>query len=141
MAGRGLSLRKKNSGAVTAAIERVAFSGQPAALNVGSHDDGTVKVAVTDSIAANNGSGFSISAAPASIVSLMLTRSVVVGAGTGLLVRGTNSTIRIAQSTVTGNKTGYEVRAAWGGAILSYGDNYIDDNERNVGALGRASKQ
>jgi hypothetical protein len=47
--------------------------------------------------------------------------------------------VRLAQSTISGNQTGYSVS---GGAVLtSYGDNYIADNATNTGALGTISKQ
>ena len=69
----------------------------------------------------------------------MLTRSVAIGNSLGVHAIGTNATLQLAQSTVTGNMTGY--RTDSGGVISSYGDNYIDDNGANIGTLGPASKQ
>jgi hypothetical protein len=192
--GDAISITKHNSGAFTAAIERVAFYG-PGQSGLGvSSFDGTVDVALTDSIAAHTNYGVWIVAGSPSVINLVLTRvsvvasrsngidvravdnnataslaltqsvvarnglvgvlayatnnatisvalmqSVVVGNETGVLSSGTNTTMRIAQSTVIGNGTGYSVGA--GAVILSYGDNYIDGNGCNSGALGRANKQ
>ena len=58
---------------------------------------------------------------------LLLLRSVVAyNPFTGVLADGASATVRIAQSSITGNTTGWDN----GGTanVQSYGDNYIDGN-------------
>jgi hypothetical protein len=141
----GINMFASASGSttVTATIERVAIYGSYYGVHVFGGGTGATNVAVTDSIAAYDAStqystGFSVSSS-APMVSLVLMRSVAVGNGVGVQAFGANATLRIAQSTVTGNKTGYNAES--GGTILSYGDNYIDGNGRNIGNLGSATKR
>jgi len=99
-----------------------------------------ISLALTQSIVANNSAeGVMAYGTNNATTSLALTQSAVVGNDTGVMAYGTNTTMRIAQSTVMRNGTGYWVGA--GAVILSYGDNYIDDNGGNYGALGSASKR
>jgi hypothetical protein len=99
-------------------------------------------VTVTDSVAANStagGIGFIVqSSAAHSAATLVLTHVATAANDIGVAAIGSNATVRLGQSTVSGNGTGYEIA---GGAIASYGDNYIDDNGTNVGGLGNASKR
>jgi hypothetical protein len=58
----------------------------------------------------------------------------------GLIAVGTNATLWLAQSTVTGNATGY---ISDGGAVINtYGDNYFAANGNPIGSsLTSISKQ
>jgi Right handed beta helix region len=144
----GIRIQPQTTGTVAAAIERVALSGNAAGLWVyGIGGTGAINVAVTDSVAANNNVGFAVhSEFGHSVSSLVLTHATAAGnvigvraiAGVGAESRQF-ATVRIAQSTVTGNLIGYEALA--NGVILSYGDNYIDVSAANVGTLGSATKQ
>jgi hypothetical protein len=135
------------SGGVTAAIARSIFNGNGfAGLFVnGTNGSGPVSVAATDSDASNNiggstGTGFlAQSSAGHSVVSLVLTRATVVGNLAGVVAMGANATLRLAQSTVTGNQLGYGVFSS--ASIMSYGDNYIAANGGSSGALGGATRQ
>src|SRR5262245_30811645 len=87
--GFGIDIRTFGSGALTAAIERVAFYAKSAAgsgLYVnGSSGTGAVNVAVTDSVAAHGGDGFIVqSSSSHSITSLVLTRSLAIGNNFGI---------------------------------------------------------
>jgi hypothetical protein len=140
--GSGINLAPQGSGTVTAAIERSAFYGNAGVgLAVsGAQGTGVVRVAATDDVAANGGTGFSVvSLAGHSTTSLALTRVAAAGNGTGLFANGPNTEMRVAQSTVTANASGYSI--VFSGVILSYGDNYIDANGSNTGSLGSATKQ
>jgi hypothetical protein len=141
--GSGVAVLTHSSGAVTATIERSGFYGNLISVNVdGSGGTGTLSVAVTDSIASNDlgGTAFeAFSAAGHSVTILVLTRSTASGNDTGVGVFGTTASLRLAQSTVTGNTTGYV--ASSGGTLFSYGDNYIDANGGNTGSLTSATKQ
>jgi hypothetical protein len=137
----GVFIGALSSGAVTAVLERSFFSGNLRGLSLGgSNGTGPINVAVSDSAASNNsGDGFAAqSAAGHSVLSLVLTRATAAGNQIGVDAIGTNANVRLAQSTVTGNVTGYSIG---GGTVVSYGDNYIDDNGGNTGALGGAAKQ
>jgi hypothetical protein len=146
--GVGIRIQPQTTGTVAAAIERVGLSGNAAGLWVyGLAGTGAINVAVTDSVAANNNVGFAVySETGHSVSSLVLTRATAAGnvigvrASTGSAGESRQlATVRLAQSTVTGNLIGYEALAS--GVILSYGDNYIDVSAANVGTLGSATKQ
>jgi hypothetical protein len=62
-----------------------------------------------------------------------------VGNQAGVLAQGTNATLWLAQSTITGNGSGYT--ANMGGVINSYGDNYFSANPLNSGSLTAVTKQ
>jgi hypothetical protein len=140
-AADGVFIGALSSGAVTAALERSVFSGNLRGLALGgSNGTGPINVTVTDSASGNNsGDGFVVQTnAGHSVISLVLTRTTVAGNHIGIEATATNANVRIAQSTITGNTTGYDNNGA---TITSFGDNYIDDNGGNTGMLNTATKQ
>jgi hypothetical protein len=141
-------IQPNSNGPITAAIERTAFYNNRFAVSAfGLNGTGTLDVAVTDSVAGNHIAGnpndatFSVAAFGGNAISsLMLTRVTVFGNNIGVLAAGINATMRLAQSTITGNSAGgYQIENS--ATMLSYGDNYIDHNGPNIGTLGSASKQ
>jgi hypothetical protein len=145
-AADGILIEPESSGAITAAIDRSAFSGNRN-INLfvyGSDGTGAVNVAVTDSVAANGNSfngntGFAVEG-NGHVANLSLTHCLAVGNAIGVSAGSTNSTLWLAQSTVAGNATGYE--ASNGGVIKSYGDNYLlAGNGTNSGTLTTIGKQ
>jgi hypothetical protein len=129
----GVVVSAIGTGAVSATIERSAFHNNTtiALYVVGASGTGAVNVAITDSVASNtkgsSASGFRVqSDLGHSVTKLMVTHCTVAGNDIGLEIDGPNATLRLAQSTVVENTMGYG--AFGGGVILSYGDNYIDDN-------------
>jgi hypothetical protein len=127
----GIAIAPSSSGAVTASIDRTVFSENAGnGLFVqGLLSTGPISVAVTDSVAANGISGFLVESSPGhSVTDVSLTHSVVIGnTNYGVQSLGTNATIWLAQSTLTGNGSaggsGYQTQS--GGVIMSYGDNYL----------------
>jgi len=111
---------------------------------VGSTSAGTntVNATVSDSVAAGNGDTgfFSATGSGKAPTSLMIFHSVAANNGTGVGASGTNGvTVRLANSTVTGNTFGWATETS--AVIASYGDNYIDGNGSNTGSLTSISKQ
>jgi hypothetical protein len=90
----------------------------------------TISASVTDSVIANNGGiglfAFSTSTAGHAVTNLMVIRSVSANNSTGIAATGPVATVRVGQTTITGNAT------AWaeftGGTVRSYNDNNIDGN-------------
>jgi hypothetical protein len=141
----GIRVETHSSGAITAAIDRVRLYGNGAAgLSAdGTAGTGLISVAVNDSVAAHSsaGGGFgfgALSNAGTSITNLVLTRVKATGNDTGIAALGATTTLRLAQSAVTGNAHGFGILL---GTILSYGDNTFDNNGSNTGSLGGATKQ
>jgi hypothetical protein len=136
-------VQTNSSGAVTAAIDHVAFySNHHAGIAVTGSSGGTgsINVAVTDSAAGNNGVGFdAASDVNQSSAILTLTRTSIVNNGTGVEASGASVTLRLAGSTLAGNTIGYF--ATSGSLIQSYGDNYIDGNGSNGGTLIPIARQ
>ena len=58
----------------------------------------------------------------------MVFRSIVASNNLGILAQGSNATLLVGQSAVTGNANGWEIS---GGTVQSYGDNKIDGNAAN----------
>jgi hypothetical protein len=140
----GMSIVTQSSGAVTATIDRTVFDGNGGTglFVSGSSGTGPLSVAVTDSVAANGGNGFTVqSFTSQSVTNLALTRSQSVGNSiNGLMASGANATLWLAQSTVTGNAASFSINP--GGAINSYGDNYLAAaNGAPTGSLTPATKQ
>jgi hypothetical protein len=138
---RDILIEADSSGAIRAVIDRSGFYGNGlAGVDViGSFGTGSIDVAVTDSIAGNGTIGFlAESSAGHSPTRLVLTRATASGNSIGVEVTGTG-TLRLVQSTVTGNLQGYSILGS--GIIFSYGDNAIDDNGSNTGSLTGATKQ
>ena len=83
---------------------------------------------VTDSVATGNGVGFhAFSAAGNAVVGFEVSRSMVASNGEGVAADGAPATLRIGQSQVVGNFNGWV--QSGNGTVVSYGDNYIDDND------------
>jgi Right handed beta helix region len=124
----GISVIPSGSGTVKAVFTRVeAYNNSFSGIFVnGQGSTGTVNATAADSVAGNNSSaGFRVNSASAA-TSLLLDRSVAVNNGTGLAANGATATLRVGQSTVTGNTTSW---AATSSAVLrSYADNNIDGN-------------
>jgi len=128
--GIGVRVQPSGSGTVRVALDRVeAYNNSTSGINViGTFSTGTIDATVVDSVAANNGaSGFVVSSFSGSALTrLNVIRSVTASNGTGLTVGSSFAHLRVAESTVTGNTTGWS--AIGGASIASYGDNYIDGN-------------
>jgi hypothetical protein len=133
------------TGSVTAVFNRVE-------VNNNVHDgiivDGhisagtnTINATVSESIAAGNGVvGFtSFSPSGQAPTSLMLFHSVAANNVAGVVANSTGATLRLANSTVTGNQIGWAVQSS--GVVDSYGDNYIDGNGSNIGSLTPVARQ
>jgi hypothetical protein len=78
--------------------------------------------------AGNCGVGFKVNSNGTGL-SLMMVRSVAANNNTGIAAQGNFATLRIGQSTVTGDTSGWT--ALLGGAVQSYVDNKIDWNASN----------
>jgi len=140
--GDAIFIQPNGSGiTATAAIDRSGFYGDGGAgVDVdGQSSTGTLTVTVTDSDSSNNGDGFTlVSSAGQAVSKVFLTRVTATNNTVdGLFASGTNATMRIGQSTVTENATGYHIVSP--GQIISYLDNYIDDNASDSGTLGSGS--
>jgi len=131
----GIYIGTTTTGGVTASIDWVGIChNSEAGLFVdGNLAKGALVVAVTDSVAANNRvKGFLVESSGA-VSKLVLTRSTSASNNTGIQALGNNASVWLAQSTVTGNATGFTFAA--GGVIWSFRDNHMSDNAFNSGVL------
>ena len=100
---------------------------------------GPADVTVTDSRSVNNTGGFQVQANTAAPVNLTLVRSTSANNTAGVGAFGAAATLRLSQSTITGNQHGWLTQS--GGNVLSYGDNVIDSNLADQAAPPSASKK
>jgi hypothetical protein len=100
----------------------------------GTGSSGTIDMVVSDSVAAGNASdGIRANSLLGAITTLTVVRSVAIGNGTGISVANANARVRVAQSTITGNATGWLAQS--GGSFESYGDNYVNGNAAGEAAM------
>jgi hypothetical protein len=139
----GIVVGTSGAGAVTAVLDRVEVNhnGYQGIYLEGDNGTGTLNATVYESVAAHNVAiGFYASSASGhSITTLAVFHSVSADNGYGLAATGVGATVRAAQSMVTGNSHGWLAQTS--GVVSSYGDNYIDNNGSNTGALGSAARQ
>jgi hypothetical protein len=139
----GIVIETSGSGVVSVAIDRTKLSGNSfVGLDlIGNNGTGATNVSVTDSVAANNARGFLVqSAANHAVINVSLTQVLAEGNTIiGVMASTANATLWLAQSTVTGNASGFN--ASSGGVINSFGDNYFAANGTNTGSLTSVVKQ
>jgi len=119
-------LVQPSSGTVTVSLSRVELYNHTNALLVnGNCCSGTITAVVADSVATNNINGFLVQSF-STPTRLMVIRSVSANNSIGLNATGAAATLRVGQSTLTGNTTSWSVSNS--GLLRSYGDNNIDGN-------------
>ena len=126
---------QNGAGAVAAAFERVEASNNHNGIVIQGANVAApmLNATIVDSVAANNanagiGAVTETSTAPTTV---MVFRSIVASNNLGILAQGSNATLLVGQSAVTGNANGWEIS---GGTVQSYGDNKIDGNAANQSA-------
>ena len=140
--GTGVQIQPSAGGNVFAAFDATQITGSN--VNNGLLLTGgaaVINVAMTNSVISNNPAGGVSVSSNQSAASLYLTHvQVTNNPSVGVQSIGSNATVWIGQTTITGNPThGYNISN--GGAINSFDDNYIADNGSNSGMLGTAGKQ
>jgi Right handed beta helix region len=132
--GNGIAVVPSGSGTVTAVFNRVEADNNGDGILVDSTNYlGTaLKATISDSVAADNsGAGLKANSNGTGF-SVMMFHSVAANNGTGLIAQGNAAELRVGQSTVTGNASGWT--AILSADVLSYGDNYIDGNTASQSA-------
>ena len=141
----GVQLSPSGSGTVTAVFNRVEANNNAAGDGIlifgGLSSGGSIIVNVAESIASGNGNGVVVnSASGQTLAKVTLFHSVVANNTSGIEATGTNATLTVAQSAVTGNPSGGWVITG-SGTIQTYQDNYFNGNGANTGSLTNVSKQ
>ena len=142
----GIALTPTGSATVTAVLNRVEANNNAAGDGIlifgGLSSGGSIIVNVAESIASGNLDGVLVGSASGQAVAkvTLFHSDVANNQGTGILATGTNATLTVAQSAVTGNAgNGWSVQSS--GVIQTYQDNYFNDNGLNGGSLTNISKQ
>jgi len=95
----------------------------------GENAGSVVSATVSDSVVSGNlGQGLFARSIGAGTANLMVLNSVASYNFTGILAQGTNATVRIGQSGITGNISESWDNSSGPAKVLSYGDNYVDGN-------------
>jgi hypothetical protein len=130
----GIFVSPTGSGAVESVFNRVQTSHNADSgivLN-GANSTGTLKGTVYESVSAQNGGAgaglgfFAFTSMGHALTTLMVFHSASINNPQGISAQGPGATVRLANSTSTGNNVSWE--AVGGGVFLSYSDNYIDGN-------------
>jgi len=128
--GGGILIDPTGTGSAKVSLQRVRMENNVFGLKAdGNGSTGGIAVTVVDSLASGNSfSGFTATTpGGGAAVALMIDRSVSANNGTtGIAVSGTLGTVRLANSTVTGNGTGLQALSS--GTLASYGNNQVNGN-------------
>ena len=125
----GIGIQSTGSGTVTGVLDHVAMENNAnSGLDVFVDGGQTVTVTVSDSVIANNQAGI-VEQSNAALAYVAVRRCNISNNGTGVDAI-TNSIIRLSQSQITGNVTGWMTN---GGSVGSTFDNLIDDNTNGNG--------
>jgi hypothetical protein len=133
----GILVAPSGSGTVNAVFSQVETynnAGTGIFVKSSTNSTGTTNATVVDSVAANNGAGFSVeSPFPLQPVArLLLDQSVAANNGTGVFSNGANAFALISRSTLSGNASGWLSTVV--NTIRSYGNNNIDGNAASEAA-------
>jgi hypothetical protein len=124
----GIAIDPAGSGTTNGVLDHVQMENNTLDGLIVTTSTQTVNVAVSDSVSANNGSaGIAASSSAGAPVSVTVRNSTIANnGGDGLDANGTNTTVRVTRSTITGNSLGWAVFSS--GVVSSYADNNIDGN-------------
>ncbi|HET8585578.1 MAG TPA: right-handed parallel beta-helix repeat-containing protein [Casimicrobiaceae bacterium] len=122
--GGAIYVRPSAPGLVRGTLDRVSMQGNGRGLRV---EDGASLV-VTRSTAAGNGFNGFVALASSRAAELTITDSVSSSNGAVGVYSGTLSSVRVADTMITGNNVGFQ---AAGGAIVSSGGNTVTGNATN----------
>jgi hypothetical protein len=143
--GNGIIVAPTGSATVSTVFDHVAtnenLTGFGIIVDGSQSTGGLINATVSDRIAAQNGAGYQANSATGhSPTTITVFHSVSANnSGTGIIAAGAPSTVRIAQSVITGNPNGWSVSG--GGTVSSYQDNYIDGNATNQTAPPTVGKK
>jgi hypothetical protein len=116
-ATNGLLIKSTGSGAVNGSLTRVTASGNGVGILA---NGANVNLTLTDAVAGNNNYGVG-----SSLAAVMVRNSTVTNNAVGIAA-DQGSIIRVTQSTLTANGTGW--RSTNGGLVQSYGNNNVGGN-------------
>src|SRR5262249_20191492 len=126
--GHGIFVAPSGAGIVDVVFTRVEVhnSGGVGFLLVCHNNSGAINAPAPGSIAADNAPHSRLRAHSRSATTqFMSARSVAANNFNGLDARGPKATLRVGESTVTGNRVSWQTASA---VLRSYGDNNIDGN-------------
>ncbi len=124
-------IRPSGNASVLATLNRVraenSTGGNTGVIIRGTDTTGSVKGTVRDSVSAGHGSaGLEVSESGTGTTAVSVDRTALVNNSFGVSVSGAGATVRIGDSTVSGNSTGFITSS--GGVIESYGTNNTAGN-------------
>jgi hypothetical protein len=106
----------------------------------GTASSGEINMTISDSVSTGSlNSGIRANSLSGAVTTVTVIRSVSANNGTGISAANNNGIVRVGQSTVAGNDNGW--LAENGGTLQSYGDNYVNGNGANEGAVSGVSKK
>jgi hypothetical protein len=141
----GVIIQSTGSGTVTAVLNRVEVNNNAAGAGIAISgtisSGGSITVNVAESIASGNVDGVVVNSnSGQAVAKVTLFHAVVANNNVGIGTTGTNATLTVAQSAVTGNASGGWLITG-SGTIQTYQDNYFNGNGANTGSLTNVSKQ
>src|SRR5262249_44672298 len=99
----------------------------------GSALTGSINATVTDSVVSNAADTAFKAISTVGVTKLLLVNSAAVNSSNGLIASGASATLLVGRTSVMGNTNGWQALSS--GTLNSYGDNYINGNTANEGAM------
>ena len=130
--GAGIWIVPGAGGSAQVTLNRVIAEGNQSGIVVdGSTSTGGINVTITDSVTASNAQDGIVASTPAggAPIGVMVENTKSTNNAFGIRSFGPNATVRVSESTVTGNGTGLFFTG--GGALLSFGNNEVEANATN----------
>jgi hypothetical protein len=138
--GGGIEIMPTGSANSKIVLENVQVEGNANAgirVDMAGTTGGSVSIVAEDIHVVSGPAGITVSATGAGTAQLMLVRSEVANNfGAAITADGVNATVRVSESTITGNNSG--VATTNSGTIASYGDNRLIGNPA-VGAANNGT--
>jgi hypothetical protein len=127
--GGGIVINPKSGGTAEVALERVTVNGNAFGIAAdGTGSAGGINMTIADSMVANNSQDGVIAVTPSggAPIGVMVTNTKSVNNVFGIRSLGPNVTVRVGDSTITGNVTGLSFSD--GGVLLTFGTNKVRAN-------------
>ena len=140
--GAGIVINPQSGGNAVVNLERVTINGGAFGIAVdGTGSTGGVNLTIADSMIGGNARDGIVATTPAggAPIGVMVTNTKSVNNAFGIRSIGPNVTVRVGDSTVTGNDTGLSFSG--GGALLSFGTNKVRANGTDGAFSGAVALQ
>jgi hypothetical protein len=140
--GAGIVINPQSGGAAQVNLERVTVNGNAFGIAAdGTNSTGGINMTIADSMIGGNAQDGVVATTPSggAPIGILITNTKSVNNQFGIRSMGSNVTVRVGDSTITGNVTGLSFSG--GGALLTFGTNKVRANSSDGAFSGPVALQ